>query len=103
WNARRQALAERYFELLAPLAERAPERLVLPARAGAQHVFNQFVIRSPERARLAERLRAAGIETARYYPLPIHLHDVCQPLGYRRGDFPETERACEEALALPIY
>jgi dTDP-4-amino-4,6-dideoxygalactose transaminase len=103
WNARRQALAERYIELLGPLAERAPERLVLPARAGAQHVFNQFVVRSPERAQLAERLRAAGVETARYYPLPIHLQDVCQSLGYRRGDFPETERACEEALALPIY
>jgi dTDP-4-amino-4,6-dideoxygalactose transaminase len=103
WNANRQRIAERYRELLSPLAERAAERLSLPERAGAEHVFNQFVVRSSERAALEGHLRSAGVETARYYPVPIHLQDTCKSLGYRRGDFPHAERACEEALGLPMF
>ena len=67
------------------------------------HVYHQFVIRTPRRDELREHLYRAGIETAVYYPLGLHEQKCFVYLGYERGDFPETERAAREALALPMY
>jgi len=67
------------------------------------HVWNQFVVRFPERERLRAFLSERGVQTAVYYPLPLHLQECFGYLGYQSGDFPHAEAAARESLALPLY
>jgi len=67
------------------------------------HVYHQYVIRAPMRDALREHLAKREIETAIYYPLGLHEQKCFAYLGYKKEDFPETERAARETLALPIY
>ncbi|HEV3393172.1 MAG TPA: DegT/DnrJ/EryC1/StrS family aminotransferase [Chthoniobacterales bacterium] len=67
------------------------------------HIYHQYVIRSPNRDELRQRLTDREIETAIYYPLALHEQPCFEYLGYKAGDFPEAERAARESLALPIY
>lgn len=103
WSDARRANAALYTQLLEDLAHREPSLLALPRVVTDRHVFNQYVVRVADRDRVRERLTAAGIGTAIYYPLPLHLQECFAGLGYRRGDLSESERAADRAIALPIY
>ena len=104
-NARRRELAALYDQAFrdAALVEEA-NGVVLPwVDPRAEHVFHQYVIRAPRRDELRAFLTSEGIGSEIYYPLPLHLQESLAFLGYKRGDFPESERAADEVLALPIY
>jgi dTDP-4-amino-4,6-dideoxygalactose transaminase len=96
WNGARRAAAARYGELgLGRLCE-------LP-KDEPGHVYHMYVVRTPQRDRFAEALRAAGIGYATYYATPLHLQPVYASLAYGPGSLPETERAARETIALPLW
>jgi dTDP-4-amino-4,6-dideoxygalactose transaminase len=96
WNAARREVAARYAELgLGELCE-------LPVDEPG-HVYHMYVVRSPERDRIAAALEAAAIGHAAYYAPPLHLQPAFRLLGYREGSLPVTERAARENLALPFW
>lgn len=97
-NARRGAIAAAYDRGLAGLCP-------LPARrAGASHVFHQYVIRVADRSAVQERLRAAGIGTNVHYPVPVHLQPAYKGRTWLAGGgLPATERAAAEVLSLPMF
>lgn len=102
WTAARQRNATRYTALFN--SSGLTGTVKLPAASPeSTHIYNQFVIRVPERDRLRAHLAADGIATEVYYPVPLHLQPCFRGLGYRTGDFPESEAAANDALALPIY
>lgn len=102
WTEKRQENADIYRTLFeqAGLAD----RVGLPEAREARHIYNQFIIRVPEkRDALREFLVAAGIGVEIYYPVPLHLQECFDDLGYGPGDFPVAETAAQQTLALPIY
>ncbi len=102
WTARRRAIAARYGAILGDASRRGA--IVLPGEApGKTHVFHQYVVRVPDRDGVKARLAARGIASAVFYPLPLHLQKCFAGLGFREGDFPESERAAKEVLALPVF
>ena len=75
-----------------------------PARVpGCRHIFNQYVIRTPQRDALRAYLNANGVGTEIYYPLPLHAQKCFAYLEHAPEDFPQSQKAAAEALALPIY
>ncbi|MEM9883109.1 MAG: DegT/DnrJ/EryC1/StrS family aminotransferase [Planctomycetota bacterium] len=99
WHDARRANAAYYDERFAGL-----EELQTPVIAeGCGSIYNQYVVRTPRRDDLLAHLREKNIGCAVYYPLSLHEQPCFASLGYRRGDFPESERAAEEVLALPVY
>lgn len=104
WAAGRRANADRYRSLFARTKLLENGKVKLPSEsAGCFHVYNQFVIRTEERDKLQGYLKEKGIGTEVYYPMSLHLQQCFKSLGYRQGDFPESERATKEALAIPVY
>jgi dTDP-4-amino-4,6-dideoxygalactose transaminase len=102
WSAGRQHNAEVYDEAFehADLGKAVETPRALP---GVRHIFNQYVIRARDRDLLRQHLMAAGVGTEIYYPVPLHLQECFAYLKHRKGDFPHSERAAEETLALPIF
>jgi len=103
WTDARQANAERYRQLFTDAG--LTEHIGLPfVRQNCRHIYNQYVVRVPgKRDELRSYLTEHGVGTDIYYPVPLHLQECFAYLGYKRGDMPESERAAEETLALPIY
>jgi len=102
WTAGRQHNAAYYDAAFAKAALGA--KLTAPASAaGHRHIFNQYVVRAQDRDALKIFMGERGIGTEIYYPVPLHLQKCFAYLGYGSGDFPESERAAKESLALPIY
>jgi len=98
WNDKRRAIADHYRLELADLPVELPKE-----DTGNVHIYHQFVIRTTKRDELKAYLDQAGVYTAIFYPVPLHLQRCFQFLGYIEGDFPEAEKAASEVLALPIF
>jgi len=82
----------------------ATDSLTLPQEIIPRHVYNQYIVRVKEkRDELRSFLGGKNIATEIYYPLPLHLQDCFASLGYKKGDFPESEKAADEIIALPIF
>jgi len=122
WNERRRSHAATYTLLLQkaglvaadtstrgtahmanpPSSARFPIQ-ILKTSPHAFHIFHQYVIRAERRDELRAFLKSRGIGSEVYYPIPLHLQPVFAYLGYKKGDFPEAERAAREVLALPMF
>jgi len=107
WSAARREAATSYATEFkkAGLSEKVTLPVEPYADAGLtnHHIYHQYVVRVPRRNELREHLARREIQTEIYYPLGLHEQKCFEYLGYKRGDFPETERAANETLALPIY
>ncbi|MBI4409583.1 MAG: DegT/DnrJ/EryC1/StrS family aminotransferase [Gemmatimonadetes bacterium] len=99
WTEARRRNAGWYDRALAP----APHVRTPTSRSENYHVYHQYTVRAQRRDRLKAHLDRHGIGNAIYYPVPLHLQECFASLGYRRGDFPESERAAGEVLSLPVY
>ena len=98
WHEARRRNARLYDELLRESPVTTPH-----IDEGNWSIYNQYVVRVPDRDRVKQRLADRGVGSAVYYPVPLHLQPCFAYLGGKPGDLPETERACREVLALPVY
>jgi dTDP-4-amino-4,6-dideoxygalactose transaminase len=107
WSAARRGVADFYRDEFHRLG--LTSRISLPAEPYRDrgltnhHIYHQYVIHAPRRDELRDYLARREIGTAIYYPLGLHEQQCFAYLGYRAGDFPETERAARGTLALPMY
>lgn len=103
WSDERSRKAAFYTQLLNEAGLRFP--LMTPTvRSDGRHIFHQYVLRVPgNRDALMEHLKTCGVGTKIYYPIPLHEQQCFAYLGYKRGDFPESEAAARETFALPAY
>ena len=107
WSAARRAVADFYREEFVRLG--LTSHITLPVEPYRErgltnhHIYHQYIIRTSQRDALREHLTQKEIGTAIYYPLGLHEQKCFAYLGHRAGDFPATERAARETLALPIY
>ncbi|SIO58691.1 dTDP-4-amino-4,6-dideoxygalactose transaminase [Singulisphaera sp. GP187] len=104
WTEARRTVAGRYQNLFE--GQKSTREIGLPTESTDRfHVYNQFVIRVPSAVRdsLREQLAARRIGTEIYYPVPLHLQTCFAALGHTPGDFPHSEAAANETLALPMY
>jgi dTDP-4-amino-4,6-dideoxygalactose transaminase len=100
WNEARRALAHRYHDLLAE----AKEAIVAPLEAPwTKGVYHLYVVRVQDREALQANLAEAGIGSGIHYPIPLHLQKAYEHLGYKKGDFPVTERVAAEIVSLPMF
>ena len=117
WTDARQRNAARYDRLFADSGLRIADsscysangagngapQLYLPKTRMNRHIFNQYIIRTPQRDALKTALQEKGVGTEIYYPVPMHLQECFASLGHSAGAFPASESAANETLALPIY
>jgi dTDP-4-amino-4,6-dideoxygalactose transaminase len=104
WNAQRRAAAARYDRLLADLSSGTSPRVIAPFEPTASKaVYHLYVIRTQDRDRLADALKAQGIHTGFHYPVPLHLQNAYKDWGYAKGSLPVTERVAGEIVSLPMF
>ena len=109
WNCARRERAAIYDRLFSEAgltntgASSQPPVAPLKTRPEAHHIFHQYVIRVRERDKLREFLKERGVGSEIYYPVPLHLQNCFAYLGCAKGDLPESERAANEVLALPMF
>ncbi len=107
WNRRRREIAGKYdigIKQQAASSKNLATDYLLPATASyARHTYHLYVIRSKQRDQLKRYLEEQGVGTGIHYPTPIHLVPSMKYLGYTKGDFPESERACRKILSIPMY
>ena len=106
WSKARHQNAENYNHLFSDTGVVTPYVEPHNYPEGAKrsfHIYNQYIIRVSKRDELQAFLKERNIGTAIYYPVSLHLQECYADLGYREGDFPESEKAAQETLALPIY
>jgi len=97
WNERRRAIASLYRRQLSDVVS------IVEDPPSHYSVYQTFIIETPEREPLRDYLKSCGIETKIHYPIPIHLQQAAEGLGYRQGSFPVTELQSRRILSLPIY
>lgn len=104
WTAARQNNAHRYSSMLGKV-EMITTPVAVYAGSGVKHhhIYNQYVVRTQDRDALRAHLQTRGIGTEIYYPVPFHLQECFAYLGYKAGEFPHSEAASFESLAIPIY
>ncbi|MBC7475803.1 MAG: DegT/DnrJ/EryC1/StrS family aminotransferase, partial [Candidatus Sericytochromatia bacterium] len=101
WQEKRRSIAYKYNKELANI-----EYIVTPKEIdNCYSVYHQYTIRlvGKNRNQIQEQLKDNGVQTMIYYPVPLHLQKIHQSLGYKLGDFPESEKASNEVLSLPIF
>ena len=99
WTNKRRSVAEKYCEQLKDLNE-----IILPKEMPyAKHVYHLFVIQTSRRDELQNFLNKNEISTGLHYPVPLHLQECFEHLGYKKGDFPNTEKLAENCLSLPMF
>lgn len=109
WTQRRQENARRYETLFQQSGVvqkgnvRLPDPVYRDSGSKHYHIYNQFVLRVEKRDDLMAYLKQKGIGTEIYYPVPFHLQECFRYLDHKEGDFPESERAAKETVAIPIY
>jgi len=97
WVEMRRANAHFYNEMLG-------ECITVPeTKDGFRHVYNQYSLLTDKREKLVQYLRGKGIPSVIYYPVPLHMQQVFEYLGYRKGDFPVSEEISGKILSLPIF
>lgn len=100
WNKQRRECAQMYDELLAPMSG----SLTIPHQPSySKSVYHLYVVRAPYRDELQKRLAEAGIGTGIHYPIPVHLQQAYASMGWKKGDFPESEAAADQVLSLPMF
>jgi dTDP-4-amino-4,6-dideoxygalactose transaminase len=99
WNGQRRRHAATYRRLLSAL----PDVHVIEELPGVEAVYHLFVIRVKNRPHVMDALAARSIGTGIHYPIPLHLAEAYRNLGYRKGDFPVSERLADEILSLPMF
>jgi len=99
WNKKRQEIARYYNENLAGLGIKTPF-----AAGYTGHIYHQYTLRAPVSSKgFVDYLREKGIDSRVFYPVPLHLQKCFKYLGYKAGDFPESESAAKQIFTLPIY
>jgi len=101
WNEKRRKNASLYTELF----RERKLNIILPYEAdyATRHVYHLYVVRVKGRQGIMKQLMDKGVRTLIHYPIPIHLQEAYKDLSYKKGDFPVSERCCEEILSVPMY
>ncbi len=98
WTERRRHIANLYYEQFKNLPMIAPHD-----KPYEKAVYHTFIIQTEKRNALKEYLAGKGVDTKIHYPLPIHYQEAAKGLGYKKGDFPVTEKQAETILSIPVY
>jgi dTDP-4-amino-4,6-dideoxygalactose transaminase len=104
WGAARAENAGHYDDMFKEAGLIESGELRLPCRTGTgRHIFNQYTLRVKDRDELRKHLNTDGIGHSVYYPVPLHLQECFQELGYKEGSFPVAEQAAREVISIPVY